>query len=347
MHGDLVAMLHRGADLVDVRKIEFRRNALRVQVERDIHEVEVAGALSIAEETAFDSLGAGHEGQLAGCGAGATVIVRMHAQHDRIAPREVAMHPLDHVREDVRRGVLDRGRQVDDALALRRRRPYFRNRIDHALGKRHVGAREHFRRILESPLRVRLLRRELVEHARMGGREIDDLVFVHAEHHAAHHRRHGVVEVHDGARRALQRFEGACDEVVACLRQHLDRHVFGNAVFLDEFAHEVEFDLRCRRKAHFDFLEADGHEGFEHAHLARDVHGLDQRLVAITQVGRQPDGRLGQHGIGPGTVLEADRGECAVFALRLLEHVDFSVMVGNRPATPKNKRPVAGANGPW
>jgi len=130
--------------------------------------------------------------------------------------------------------------------------------------------------------------------------------------------------------------------VVARLREHLDRHVVGNAVFFDELAHKVEFDLRRRGKADFDFLEADGHERLEHAHLARDVHRLDQRLVAIAQVRRQPDRGLGQHGVGPGAVLEADWCECAVLGLRLLQHVDFSVMV----ATPKDKRPVAGANGP-
>jgi hypothetical protein len=129
------------------------------------------------------------------------------------------------------------------------------------------------------------------------------------------------------------------DQVVARLRQHLDRHVVGNAIFLDELAHEVEFDLRRRGKADFDFLEADGHQGFEHAHLACDVHGFDQCLVAVTQVRRQPDGRLGQHGIGPGAVLEADRGECAVFALRLLEHVDFSERL-EKPATPKKNGPL-------
>ncbi|MCY1529305.1 hypothetical protein D9M68_644400 [compost metagenome] len=346
MYRDLVAVLDSRADLVDVREVEFGRNALRVEVERDVHEVEVAGALAVAEEAAFDALCACHQGQFTGCGAGAAVVVRVHAQHDGVAAREVAVHPLDHVREDVRRGMLDRGGQVDDALALGRRRPHRGDRIDHALGEDHVGAREHLGRVLEGPLRVRLLCGEVVEHAGMAAREFDDLVFVHAEHHAAHHGGHRVVEVDDGARCTLQGFEGAFDEVVARLREHLDRHVVGNAVFFDELAHEVEFDLRRRGKADFDFLEADGHEGFEHAHLARDVHGLDQGLVAIAQVRRQPDRGLGQHGIGPGAVLETDRGECAVFGLRLLEHVDFSVMVGTQPATPKDKRPVAGANGP-
>ena len=341
MHGNLVAVLDRGADLVDVREVEFGRDALRVEVERHVDEVEVAGALAVAEQAAFDAVGACHQCELAGGGAGAAVIVRMHREHDRIATFEVAMHPLDHVGKDVRRGVLDRRGQVDDALALGRRRPDRGDRVDHALGEREVGAREHLGRVLEGPARIGLLRGHLVEHARMRGGELDDAVLVHAEHHAAHHGRHGVVEMDDGARRALQGLEGAGDQVVARLRQHLDRHVVGNAVFLDELAHEVELDLRRGGKADLDLLEADGHQGLEHAHLARDVHRLDQGLVAVTQIGRQPDRRLGQHGVGPGAVLETDGRERTVFGLRLLQHVDFSaVMVGDQPATPKTNGPL-------
>ena len=76
---------------------------MRVEVERDVDEVDVAGALAVAEQAAFDAVGAGHQRELAGRRAGAAVVVRMHRQHDRIAPREVAMHPLDHVGKDVRR----------------------------------------------------------------------------------------------------------------------------------------------------------------------------------------------------------------------------------------------------
>jgi hypothetical protein len=37
--------------------------------------------------------------------------------------------------------------------------------------------------------------------------QLDDAVLVQPQHHAAHHRRGGVVQVHDGTRRALQRLE--------------------------------------------------------------------------------------------------------------------------------------------
>ncbi|VWX63570.1 hypothetical protein VARIO8X_90439 [Burkholderiales bacterium 8X] len=158
----------------------------------------------------------------------------------------------------------------------------------------------------------------------MRGREFDDLVLVHAEHDPPHDRRDGVVQMDDRAGCALQGLEGAGDQLVASGRQHLDRHIVRNAVFLDQLAHEVELDLRRGREADLDLLEADRHQGLEHAHLAGHVHRLHQGLVAVPEVRRQPDRRLGQHGIGPGAVLEADGREGAVLAIGLLQHVKLS-----------------------
>ena len=98
-------------------------HTLRVEVECDVHQVQVAGALAVAEEAAFEAVGACHHGEFAGGGAGAAIVVRMDRKHDGIAPRQVAVHPLDHVGEDVGRRMLYRRRQVDDALVLRRGLP--------------------------------------------------------------------------------------------------------------------------------------------------------------------------------------------------------------------------------
>ena len=133
MHRELIALLYRRTDFVDVREVEFRRHALRVEIERDVNEVEVAGALAVAEEAAFEPVGTGHQCELAGGSAGTAVVVRVHRQHDRLAPLEVTVHPFDHVGKDVGRRVLYRSRQIDDAFELDRRPPNFSHRIDDAL----------------------------------------------------------------------------------------------------------------------------------------------------------------------------------------------------------------------
>jgi hypothetical protein len=94
-------------------------------------------------------------------------------------------------------------------LRSRRRLPDFGHRIDHALGERQLGAGEHLGRVLEDPLGPGCCAAQFVEQPGLRGREFDDAVLVQAEHHLAHDRRGGVVQVHDGAARALQRLEGA------------------------------------------------------------------------------------------------------------------------------------------
>src|SRR3546814_1106938 len=58
MDGELVAIFDRRDDLVDVREVELRIDPLRIHVERDGDEAGVAGALAIAEQAAFDAVGA-------------------------------------------------------------------------------------------------------------------------------------------------------------------------------------------------------------------------------------------------------------------------------------------------
>src|SRR3546814_10653032 len=52
MDGQVGAVIDRVHHRVDVREIEPRMHALRVHVERDRHEIAIAGALAIAEQTA-------------------------------------------------------------------------------------------------------------------------------------------------------------------------------------------------------------------------------------------------------------------------------------------------------
>ena len=83
MDRQLVAVLHRARDFVDVGEVEPRMDALRVEIERERHEVDVAGALAIAEQTALDAVGAGHQPELRCRHAGAAIVMRMQARAPR------------------------------------------------------------------------------------------------------------------------------------------------------------------------------------------------------------------------------------------------------------------------
>ena len=66
-------------------------DALTEQVQRQRDEVDVAGPLAVSEQTALDPLGARHHPELRRGDGGSPVVAVVHAEHDRIAPVDVAM----------------------------------------------------------------------------------------------------------------------------------------------------------------------------------------------------------------------------------------------------------------
>ena len=124
----LGAVLHRAPDLVDVGEVDLRVDALAEEVHAQRDQVDVAGALAVAEQAALDPVGAGHQGQLGRGDRRAAVVVRVQADGGDVAAGQVAAEPLDLVGVDVGRRHLDRRRQVEDDLAA-------------GLGLPHVGDR--------------------------------------------------------------------------------------------------------------------------------------------------------------------------------------------------------------
>ena len=97
------------ADGVDVGQIEPGVNAVRVEVQGDRDEVEIAGALAVAEERA---VGAGEQAEFGGGDPGAAVVVRVQGNQGERATGEAGADPLDLVGVDVGGGVLDRRREI-------------------------------------------------------------------------------------------------------------------------------------------------------------------------------------------------------------------------------------------
>ena len=326
VHLDLVALLDDLAHAVDVREVQLRVHALGVEVQRDGYQVDVTGTLAVAEQAAFDAIRAGHQAQLGGRDAGATVVVGVQADDHAVTTIDMATEPLDLVGIDVRRGALDGGGQVEDHLVLRRRVPHLDHRVTYFLGELQFGSAEGLRRVFEGPLGFRLLGGVFDEQLGRVDRDGLDAFLVLVEHDTAEGRRGGVVQVHDGLFGAAQGFEGACDQVFTALGQHLDGGVLGDVVVFDQGAYKVEVGLRSGRERGFDFLHADGDQGLPETQFFHRVHRFDQRLVAIAQVGAAPDRRAGDGFRRPGAVRNIDGRERAVLRRRVFEHAHREIL---------------------
>ena len=79
MHRQAGALLNQLAHLVDIGKIQPGVHALRIQVHRQGHQVNIAGTLAIAKQAAFHPIGTGHHRQLRCRHGSAAIVMRVHA----------------------------------------------------------------------------------------------------------------------------------------------------------------------------------------------------------------------------------------------------------------------------
>ncbi len=327
VHRQLVAILNQLAHGVDVRKVQARVHALRVQVHRQRDQIDVTSALAVTKQAALDAIRTGHHGQFGSGDGGAAVVVRVDADDERFAVVQVAAHPFDLVGIDIRRGRFDGRRQVDDHFVGRRRLPDGADRIGDLLREIQLGRRERFRRILQAPLGLRMLGRQILDQLRALDGDLHDLVALHIEHHAAEHRRDRVVDVDDRALGANGRFDGAANQLIARLGQHDDGDVVRDVLVVDQHAHEIEVGLRGGREAHLDLLDADLDQHFEEAQLLLRAHRLDQCLVTVAQVGAHPDRRRGDGAAWPLAVCQVDGREGTVLGGGIGQH-DRVLLIG-------------------
>ncbi len=228
----------------------------------------------------------------------------MQAEDDGLPVGQVAAHPFDRVGVDVGGRHLDRGGQVEDDRVIRCGLDDFAHGIAYLFGVLQLGPGVGLRRIFEAPLRAGVFRGLLDTLAGTVGRDGLHRGPVGTKDHAALQNRRRVVEVHDGPGRTRARLERALDQFRSALGQHLDGDVVRNGAVGDDLADEVEVGLAGRREADLDLLVAHPHQEIEHAALAGRAHRVDQRLVAVAQIHRAPQGGAADDAVGPAAVGE-------------------------------------------
>ena len=209
----------------------------------------------------------------------------------------MAQEPLDRVGVEVGRVHLDRRGQVQDQRALGRRVDHLDDGVADLQRVVEFGAGEALGRVLVEELgRGRRRLEGPTERGGVGGDLRDARACRGRRPRGAAASTSSCRSGRSRAWRPMQRLVGAADEVLAALGQHLDRHVLGDEVVLDDVAHEVEVGLGGRGEADLDLLEAHLDELGEHRVLALEVHRVDQGLVAVAQVHAAPARRLGPVG---------------------------------------------------
>ena len=242
-HPQLVAVLHRGANLVDIGEINLRIHTLRQQIQPQCDQAHVAGAFAIPKQTALDPVRAGHERQLGGRHPGAPIVMRVQRQNNGIPPVQIPVHPLDRIRIHVRGNHLHRGRQINNDRILRGGVHDLHHRVHHFLRIRQFGAGKRLRGILPPPIRVWVfLGDRFNQFAGIRGQFLD-CGFVLTEHHIPLQNRRGIIEVHNHILCTLAGLKRAANQVLPGLHQHLNGYIVRDHVLLDDLPDKIEIGL--------------------------------------------------------------------------------------------------------
>ena len=229
-----------GADGIHVGEIQQGIDSLSIQVQGDGDEVEVAGALTVAEQGAFHAVGPGHQAEFGGRHAGAAVVVRVQADERLVAGLQVAAEPLDLVGVHVWRGDFNRGGQIQDYLVAPGRLPHIHHGCANFQGVIDFSVGEALRRVFHADVGAGNGINQALDQLRAIDGDLFDLFSGLVKSHTALQRRSGVIQVYDGVLDSLQALERASDQVFAGLHQHLHSDIVRDALLVHEAADEVE-----------------------------------------------------------------------------------------------------------
>ena len=322
VHLQLVAVLNSLTDTVNIREINLRIHTLGVHVQAQRHQVNVTGALAITEEATLNTVSARQVTQLSSSHTGTAVIVRVQRQHNVLAVVQVAVHPLDRVGVHVRGSHLNGSGQVHNQLAaVLTNLQLLSHSVHHASRVLKLGAGERLGRVLVDNLSVRNhLLFVLAAQARTLQGDIQHALLILVEHHATLQNGGRVVEVHNRLRCALNRLKSAGNQMLTRLHQNLNGHIRRNVAVLNESAHKIKVSLRRRGETNLNFLVTHLHQQLEHCKLTVGVHGVNQRLVAVTQIHCAPARSLLNDLIRPGAVRQVNNNLLVERAVLVYRH---------------------------
>ena len=228
----------------------------------------------------------------------------MDADDGLLARFEIADEPFNLVGKYIWRCHLHGVGQIDNDFFISAWIPLPNDGITDLCGKIKLGAHEALRRIFEAHIRsLEILVSVLLHKFRALDCQIAHLTSVHLEDNAPLELGCRVVEVYDRVLGSDKRATGRFDQMLARLCEDLNGNVVGDEILFDEMAHKIEFNCRGGRETHLDFLESHIQEQLEHFQLLFEIHGNDQRLIAVAKINAAPARRFRDRRIRPRSIL--------------------------------------------
>ena len=114
MDRQLIAIFHGLNDFIDIAEIKAWVQPLRIHVQRQRDEVDIARPFPIAEQATFDPVTACQQAKFRRSDAAAPVIMRMQADDNRVTRADMFAHPFDLVRIYIGHRGFDGGWQIQD-----------------------------------------------------------------------------------------------------------------------------------------------------------------------------------------------------------------------------------------
>ena len=329
-HLHLGAALIHFLDCIDVVEIQLRIYPLGPHIQRQGHNIHIAGTLAVAEQGALYTIGTGHQRQLRSSHALAPVIVGVQGDNGRVPVGQVTAKILDLVCITVGRGAFHSGGQVQDNGVLLGNMQLLHHPTADLYRIVHLRTGKGLWRILKANVHLRvalfLLLGECIDQASAVHGDLNHAVHIRLKHHLALQSGSGIVKMHDHILGAVNGLKGLFDQVRARLHQHLNGHIVRDIMAVDQSAQDLILRLAGRGKAHLDLLKPNRNQGLKIFQLFLQIHRVHQRLVAVTQIHRAPNGRMVDHAVGPLAVRQINGGKGLILLVALVHHHSFSFL---------------------
>ena len=275
---------------VYVVQVKFRVDALSIKIERKGYEIDISSPLAVSEERALDPFGSREHTELRRGDCRSAVVVRVQADYCVFAVGETAAEILYLIGKKIRRAALDGRGEIQYHFVVLIRAECVHDRCTDVCGKVRLRAHEALGRVFiynVCAVGFCLVAELLYELCCVDG-NISNAPLVCVKHDFSLQSGGGVIEMEDDIFGALYRLKSLSYKMLARLHKHLYLHVVRDISAVYQRAEYLVFCLARRREPDFYFLYANGAERLEHLKLLRQVHRIDERLIAVPQVDTAP-----------------------------------------------------------